>query len=76
MNSDSVMTSWNSHISWTSSVQNLDRHPELRPTDIVLILCKIIPRVVQRSRQEPDVARLLDRVVEVERVRVRGRDDC
>ena len=43
-----------------------------------MIACffKIVPRVVQGNRQQPDVARLLDRVVEVERVRVRGRDDC
>ena len=35
-----------------------------------------MPRIVQRGRQEPDVAWLLDRVVEVERVRVSGGDDC
>ena len=34
-----------------------------------------MPRVVQKGRQEPDVAWLLDRVVEVERVRVQGCDD-
>ena len=37
---------------------------------------QIVPRIEQKDRQEPNVARLLDRVVEVERVRVRGRDDC
>ena len=40
------------------------------------ITLQIVPRVAQRGRKEPDVSRLLDRVVEVERVRVRGRDDC
>ena len=35
-----------------------------------------MPRVVQRGRQEPDVAWLFDRVLEVQSVRVRVRDDC
>ena len=35
-----------------------------------------MPRVVQRGRQEPDIVWLFDWVDEVERVRVRGRDDC
>ena len=35
-----------------------------------------MPRVVQRGRQEPDVAWLLDRAIEVQSVRVRVRDDC
>ena len=39
------------------------------------ITLQIVPRVAQRGRNEPDVARLLDRVVEVERVRVRVRDN-
>ena len=37
------------------------------------VLFQIVPRVVQRGRQEPDVAWLLDRVVEVQSVRVRVR---
>ena len=39
-------------------------------------LFQVMPRVAQRGRQEPYVVRFLNRVVEVERVRVRGRDDC
>ena len=35
-----------------------------------------MPRVVQRGRQESDVVWFLNRVVEVQSVRVRGRDDC
>ena len=39
------------------------------------VIFQIIPRVVQRDRQKPDVAWLLD--CEGSRcVRVRGRDDC
>ena len=37
---------------------------------------QVIPRVVQRGRQESDVVWFLNRVVEVQSVRVRGRDDC
>ena len=40
------------------------------------VLFQIVPRVVQRGRQESDVVWFLNRVVEVECVRVRGRDDC
>ena len=34
-----------------------------------------MPRVVQRGGQEPDGVWLIDRVAEVQRVRVRGCDD-
>ena len=35
-----------------------------------------MPRVLQRGRKEPDIVWFFDWVVEVECVRVRGRDDC
>ena len=37
---------------------------------------QIVPRVVQRGGQEPNGAWFLDRVVEVQRMRVRVCDDC
>ena len=40
------------------------------------VLFQVMPRVVQRGRQKSDVAWLLDRVIEVQSVRVRVRDDC
>ena len=40
------------------------------------VLFQIVPRVVQRGRQESDVVWFFNRVVEVQSVRVRGRDDC
>ena len=39
------------------------------------VLFQIVPRSVQRGGQEPDGVWLLNRVVEVQRVRVRGCDD-
>ena len=40
------------------------------------VLFQVVPRIVQRGRQEPYVAWLLDRLVEAESVRVRGCEDC
>ena len=44
--------------------------------DITASSFKVFHELYKEGRQEPDVAWLLDRVVEVERVRVRVRDDC
>ena len=46
-----------------------------RPESQSGVSFQIVPRVAQRGRQEPDVARLLDRVIEVQSVRVRSCED-